>query len=82
MGRASANLPAISMPAGRCCAATGEVSFSAPAATSWKVLGGTAAGTLDECSWREMEDGIARSFGTCMTMGTASTMAAAMERWA
>ena len=26
-----------------------------------------------------MEDGIARSFGTCMTMGTASTMAAAAE---
>jgi dihydroxy-acid dehydratase len=26
-----------------------------------------------------MEDGIARSFGTCMTMGTASTMAVAME---
>jgi dihydroxy-acid dehydratase len=26
-----------------------------------------------------MEDGIARSFGTCMTMGTASTMAAAVE---
>ena len=26
-----------------------------------------------------MEDGIARSFGTCMTMGTASTMAAAVD---
>jgi dihydroxy-acid dehydratase len=37
------------------------------------------AGALDECSWREMEDGIARSFGTCMTMGTASTMTSAVD---
>ncbi|HKC10622.1 MAG TPA: dihydroxy-acid dehydratase, partial [Vicinamibacteria bacterium] len=45
----------------------------------WKYWTERRAGTLDECSWREMEDGIARSFGTCMTMGTASTMAAAAE---
>jgi dihydroxy-acid dehydratase len=45
----------------------------------WKYWAERRAGALDECSWREMEDGIARSFGTCMTMGTASTMAAAAE---
>ena len=45
----------------------------------WKYWTERRAGTLDECSWREMEDGIARSFGTCMTMGTASTMAAAVD---
>jgi dihydroxy-acid dehydratase len=45
----------------------------------WKYWAERRAGTLDECSWREMEDGIARSYGTCMTMGTASTMAAAVE---
>ena len=45
----------------------------------WKYWTERRAGTLDECSWREMEDGIARSSGTCMTMGTASTMAAVVE---
>jgi len=30
----------------------------------WKYWTERRAGTLDECSWREMEDGIARSFGT------------------
>ena len=39
-------------------------------------VGQRRAGTIDECTWREMEEGIARSYGTCMTMGTASTMAA------
>jgi dihydroxy-acid dehydratase len=32
------------------------------------------AGRLSDQSWREMEAGIARSQGTCMTMGTAATM--------
>jgi dihydroxy-acid dehydratase len=45
----------------------------------WKYWAERRAGTIDECTWREMEDGIARSYGTCMTMGTASTMAAAVE---
>ncbi len=34
---------------------------------------------LGECAWREIEDGIARSHGHCMTMGTASTMTAAVD---
>jgi dihydroxy-acid dehydratase len=45
----------------------------------WKYWAERRAGRLDECAWREMEDGFARSYGTCMTMGTASTMAAAAE---
>ena len=45
----------------------------------WKYWTERRAGTLDECSWREMEDGMARSFGTCMTMGTASTMTSAVD---
>ena len=45
----------------------------------WRFWAERRAGRLDECAWREMEDGIARSVGTCMTMGTASTMAAAVE---
>ena len=45
----------------------------------WKFWAEKRAGNLSEESWREIEDGIARSAGTCMTMGTASTMAAAAE---
>ena len=45
----------------------------------WKYWAEKRAGTIDDCAWREIEDGIARSSGTCMTMGTASTMAAAAE---
>ena len=32
------------------------------------------AGRLSDEAWSEMEAGIARSHGTCMTMGTAATM--------
>ena len=33
------------------------------------------AGNITDKDWGEMEVGIARSYGVCMTMGTASTMA-------
>jgi dihydroxy-acid dehydratase len=37
------------------------------------------AGRLSEQAWAEMEGGIARSHGTCMTMGTAATMTGIAE---
>ena len=37
------------------------------------------AGTLDFGAWHEIEDGIARAPGHCMTMGTASTMTSVTE---
>jgi dihydroxy-acid dehydratase len=37
------------------------------------------AGNITEAEWCEIEDGIARSHGHCMTMGTASTMTAITE---
>ena len=40
----------------------------------WKYWAELRAGTITDRDWHEMEDGIARSAGTCMTMGTASTM--------
>ena len=79
MGAASANLPAILMPAGPMLRGNWRGHFLGSGSDVWKYWAERRAGTLDECSWREMEDGIARSFGTCMTMGTASTMAAAVE---
>jgi dihydroxy-acid dehydratase len=37
------------------------------------------AGNITDEQWNEMEGGIARSFGTCMLMGTAATMMAIAE---
>ena len=79
MGAASANLPAIFVPAGPMLRGNWRGQILGSGSDVWKYWAERRAGTLDECSWREMEDGIARSFGTCMTMGTASTMAAAAE---
>jgi dihydroxy-acid dehydratase len=45
----------------------------------WKFWAQRQAGCLEDCVFRQLEEGIARSPGTCMTMGTASTMAAVTE---
>ena len=45
----------------------------------WKYWDEKRAGNLSGESWCEIEDGIARSPGHCMTMGTASTMTALAE---
>ncbi len=79
MGATSANLPCIFVPAGPMLRGNWRGQILGSGSDVWKYWAERRAGTLDECSWREMEDGIARSFGTCMTMGTASTMASAAE---
>ena len=45
----------------------------------WKYWMEKRAGNITEEQWSEMEGGIARSFGTCMVMGTAATMMAIAE---
>jgi len=79
MAAASANLPAIFVPAGPMLRGNWRGQILGSGTDAWKYWYEKRAGLLDDCAWREMEDGIARSFGTCMTMGTASTMAAAAE---
>src|SRR5262245_43505382 len=79
MGAISMNLPAIFVPAGPMLRGNWRGQVLGSGSDVWRYWAERRAGALDECSWREMEDGIARSFGTCMTMGTASTMAAAAE---
>ena len=79
MGAITMNLPAIFVPAGPMLRGNWRGQVLGSGSDVWKYWAERRAGALDECSWREMEDGIARSFGTCMTMGTASTMAAAAE---
>jgi dihydroxy-acid dehydratase len=46
---------------------------------AWKFWAEKRAGNLTEEQWLEVEEGIARSHGHCMTMGTASTMTAIAE---
>ena len=79
MGATSANLPTLLVPAGPMLRGNWRGQILGSGSDVWKYWAERRAGTLDECSWREMEDGIARSYGTCMTMGTASTMAAAVD---
>ena len=45
----------------------------------WKYWDEKRAGNISDCEWSQMEAGIARSAGHCMTMGTASTMTAIAE---
>jgi dihydroxy-acid dehydratase len=79
MGATSMNLPAIFLPAGPMLRGNWRDQVLGSGSDVWKYWAERRAGAFDECSWRELEDGIARSYGTCMTMGTASTMAAAVD---
>src|SRR5262252_1428950 len=79
MGATSMNLPAIFLPAGPMLRGNWRGETLGSGTDVWKYWAEKRAGRLDDCAWSEMEAGIARSFGTCMTMGTASTMAAAAE---
>ena len=45
----------------------------------WKFWAEKRAGNLTDDQWLGIEEGIARSYGTCMTMGTASTMTSAVD---
>jgi dihydroxy-acid dehydratase len=79
MGATSMNLPAIFVSAGPMLRGNWRGQTLGSGTDVWKYWAEKRAGNIDDCAWGEMEDGIARSFGTCMTMGTASTMAAAAE---
>ncbi len=79
MGAISMDLPIIFLPAGPMLRGNlrGEVLGSGT--DSWKYWDEKRAGKIDEEEWQNVEAGIARSYGHCMTMGTASTMTATTE---
>ena len=79
MGATSANLPAIFFPAGPMLKGNFNGTALGSGTDAWKYWAERQAGCLGECQWRQIEDGIARSPGHCMTMGTASTMTAIAE---
>jgi dihydroxy-acid dehydratase len=79
MGATSMNLPAMFMPAGPMLRGNwGGVTLGSGSDT-WKYWADLRAGAITEEDWLEIENGIARSPGHCMTMGTASTMCSAAE---
>jgi dihydroxy-acid dehydratase len=79
MGATSMNLPAIFLPAGPMLRGHWHGKQLGSGSDVWKYWAELRAGNIDAQAWGEIEDGIARSAGTCMTMGTASTMAAVTE---
>ena len=79
MGAASANVPAIFVPAGPMLRGSYLGATLGSGTDAWKYWAEYCAGTIDECTLRGVEDGIARSAGHCMTMGTASTMTSIAE---
>jgi dihydroxy-acid dehydratase len=74
MGAVSAGLPMIFVPAGPMLRGNFAGKVLGSGADVWKYWAEKEAGTISEAQWKDMESGIARSFGTCMTMGTAATM--------
>jgi dihydroxy-acid dehydratase len=79
MGAISVDLPVIFLPAGPMLRGNWRGRPVGSGTEVWRAWAERQAGQLSECAWRELEDGIARSPGHCMTMGTASTMTAAVE---
>lgn len=79
MGAISAGLPAIFMPAGPMLRGNWGGQILGSGSDIWKYWDEKRAGGITEAQWAEMESGIARSDGVCMTMGTAMTMTSLAE---
>ena len=74
MGAFSAGLPCIYLPAGPMLRGNWKGKGLGSGSDGFKFWDERRAGKLSQAEWLEVEGGIARSHGTCMTMGTAATM--------
>ena len=79
MGAISMGIPSILVPAGPMLRGNWHGKILGSGSDTWKYWDEKRAGKITEDDWNEIENGIARSFGTCMTMGTAATMMAISE---
>jgi dihydroxy-acid dehydratase len=79
MGATSADLPAIYVPAGPMLRGNWRGQSLGSGSDVWKYWDERRAGKITDADWSEIENGIARSPGHCMTMGTASTMTAVAD---
>jgi dihydroxy-acid dehydratase len=79
MGALSAGLPFVFVPAGPMNNGAWRGKTLGSGSDAWKYHAELRAGTITPEQWKDMEGGMARSFGTCMTAGTAATMMLAVE---
>ena len=79
MGALSMNLPSIFVPAGPMLRGDFKGDVLGSGSDVWKYWAELRAGNITDAEWQGVEEGIARSPGHCMTMGTASTMTGAAE---
>jgi dihydroxy-acid dehydratase len=79
MGAISMGLPFVYMPAGAMLRGNYAGQKLGSGTDVWKYWDERRAGTISTEEWKGVQGGIARSYGTCMTMGTASTMMSIAE---
>lgn len=79
MGAFSMDIPVIYMPCGPMMKGNWRGDTLGSGSDVWRYWDEKRAGNLSWGEWCEIEDGIARSPGHCMTMGTASTLTALAE---
>jgi len=79
MGATSMNIPAIYFPAGPMLRGNYAGKQLGSGSDAWKYWDERRAGNITKEEWQGVEGGIARSYGHCMTMGTASTLTAITE---
>jgi dihydroxy-acid dehydratase len=79
MGAITAGVPFIYLPAGPMLRGNYAGKSLGSGSDAWKYWDERRAGTISAQEWLGVEGGIARSYGHCMTMGTASTMTAIAE---
>ena len=79
MGAASANVPAIFVPAGAMLKGHWRQHTLGTGSSTWAAEADYRAGKINDREWIEMSEATVRSPGTCNTMGTASTMTMLIE---
>ncbi len=79
MGALSMGIPFIFLPAGAMLRGNYAGEKLGSGTDVWKYWDERRAGNIDKAEWDGVQGGIARSYGTCMTMGTASTMMSIAE---
>ncbi|MFK7838009.1 MAG: L-arabinonate dehydratase [Sulfitobacter sp.] len=81
MGAVSMGLPFIFLPAGAMLRGNYAGKKLGSGTDTWKYWDERRAGNISVEEWKGVEGGIARSYGTCMTMGTAATMMSIADGW-
>ncbi len=79
MGAVSMGLPFLFLPAGAMIRGNYAGQKLGSGTDVWKYWDERRAGKIGKDEWDGVQGGIARSYGTCMTMGTASTMMSIAE---